>query len=345
MKIGIISPISRILIDKKSIRSLEATYLHKYLKSKYNCDVHYISKKIKETDIDYIDINTLNSLNDYDKIYIHNFNTNFFGGLVSELTIKFLRLISTYNNELIYYITDPKLKYQNIATQILKRKSSTFEVDITTDELKKIEKAIAYNELRTKALFTGYNYQPIFGLDFTSVEIYNVFKDIGSDIVLPVNDLFAESAEKVYDICYYGDDRGSYRNNKIKKYFNTISLNTLTIGCDLELANNQFYKKVDHSELYKLVQKSYSSLVIGDKEHENSFATMRFYENIQFEVVSFVDISYDSNKSLFSNQLLKDFNYIQSQEELVNKITDLKKDNNLYNQIINLQKTELNGKN
>jgi len=340
-KIAIISPLARVVIDGKSIRSLEAIYLKKHLENTQNAIVHYVSKKIKETN-DYVNIFELQDLNDYDEVYIHNFNTNFFGGTVPKLTNAYMKLLSSYQGKVWYYITDPKLTYKNVAKEILKRKSTKFEEEITVEQLKKYADDISFVELRMNALFTGYNYQPIYGLDFYNVTKHNVFHDIALDMKDNESvDLFAEPIKKEFDICYYGDNRGTHRNNKIKKYFNNSRLSTMTIGCDLDLQNNTVHDKVEHSKLKSVVQRSYSSLVIGDKEHENAFITMRFYENLKFEVVSFIDIDYDPNKTLFKSQTLKDFNYIASEAELCGKLATIKSDENFYQQIINQQKLEL----
>jgi hypothetical protein len=339
-KVGIISPISRIVIDGQSIRSLEAIFLKKYLDKENIVKCHYISKKIKETNEDYIDIFNLKDLNEYEVIFIHNFNMNFFGGLVPSLTTQFLKLIAGYNGRIYYYITDPKLKYNNIAEQLLKRDNLKYESFIDNNELLNIKNKLNSIELRMNALFTGYNYSNIYGLDFYNIKYYNVFKDIAINFK-DEKSLFDEEIIKEYDICYYGDNRGTYRNNKIKKYFNNNYIKSLLIGCDLDIKYNTHIKKVNHDELKNLVKKSYASLVIGDKEHENAFITMRFYENIKYEVVSFIDIDYDINKKLFTNDFLRDFNYISSENDLNYKIKKIKNDKELYNKIIYLQNQEL----
>ena len=347
-KIGIISPIARIIIDESNIRSLEVIYLKKYLEETYKCTVDFISKKINEKDQNYINIFDLESLNHYDALYIHNHNSNFFGGTVPSLTVKYLRLLADYHGKVTYYITDPKLKYVNLATIINNRKKNLKFEDQSIDlyhngELKKIESDLKFMELRMNALFTGYNYQPIYGLDFSNVKKFDVFKTIKFDYLNKAQaNLFDEDDLILYDCCYYGDNRGTHRNNKIKKYFNTDKLNTLLIGCNLDIVNNTYVDKVPHQQLHRLVKRSYSSLVIGDKEHENAFVTMRFYENIHFDVVSFIDKDYDANKVLFKSQLLKDFNYINSQDELKDKVRRLQTEKNLLTEILKLQKQELN---
>jgi hypothetical protein len=133
-KIAIISPLARVVIDGKSIRSLEAIYLKRHLELTQNAQVHYVSKKIKETD-SYVNIFDLKDLNDYDELYIHNFNTNFFGGTVPKLTNAYMRLLSSYQGKVWYYITDPKLTYKNVAEAVDASTSGATEFDKSDTDL------------------------------------------------------------------------------------------------------------------------------------------------------------------------------------------------------------------
>lgn len=336
-KVAIISPIARVIIDDKSIRSLEVKILKQILKKNENADFYYVSKKIKETDDKYINIFDLENLDQFDEIYIHNFNTNFFGGLVPKLTVKYLQLMADYKGPVYYYITDPKLKYSNLADVMLSRNNLKYETPLTHEELLDLSKKHHILEDRMIACFSGYNYSHIYGHEFNDVKYVKIF-----DKLLHIRNVEEVNIDKIYDICYYGDNRGTYRNNKLKKYFNTDDLNTLLIGCKLEnIKNNTIHDKVPHSELNAIVNSSYSALVIGDKEHENAFVTARFYENMMFGVVSFVDIDYDSERLLYKDNILRDFCYIKSQEDLIEKVKKIKEDKDFYNDIIERQKKEL----
>ena len=230
--------------------------------------------------------------------------------------------------------------WKKLADFILKRKSIKFETDITKEELTDISNKLDLLEPKIKPFFTGYNYTNIYGIQSMKPLIHNIFNDIAIDLYNNTVET-KQDIEIEYDICYYGDNRGTYRNNKVKSYFNTDKIKSLLIGVDLEMFNNTFLKKVKHTELPNLVMKSHSSLVVGDAEHENAFITMRFYENIIFKVVSFIDINYDKNKELFKNQILKDFNYITSKEDLITKLDKIKNDPEFKKQIILLQIEEL----
>ena len=336
------SPLVRINISGDNVRSIEAIYLKKYLERTRSVEAYYVSKKSKETDERYIDIFSIDSLNNFDMVIIHNFNTNLFGGVAPAMAIKYCELLSTFNGRVFYYITDPKLKYSNIAAEFLKRKSIKFEKGSNEENieiLRDCAESFKFLELRIGAIYTGYNYSPIYGLEFSPVKKVNIFEYAATDIIQKYE--IKDSETKEWDCCYYGDNRGTYRNNRLKNYLDNDAIKSMTIGLDTNLQNNTHFDKVKHSKLGEMVNRSLSSLVIGDEEHENQLTTFRFYENIIFNTVSFIDIRYDKEKNLFKSQELKDFNYITSYMELADKIQQLKTDNNFRKHILELQKKDI----
>lgn len=343
MKIALMSPFSRIIINKKSVRSWEALLLEK-LVSDYGDDLYYISKKTKDEldNKNYIDIFSLQNLDSFDLVIIHNFNSNIFGGIVSNMTIKFIQLLADYKGKIGYYITDPKLKYFNIPNYLISRPNLYIEkIDgkpVSSNDLLIWKSKFIELEKRMIAFFTGYDYKPIYGLnEKCEVRMLPIF-----DLILSSQSISQSIDENyIYDIVYYGDNRGSYRNNKILKYLNSENIKSLLIGFELpRLINCTFKNKVPHQELKSAVSQCLSSLVIGDKEHENAFVTFRFYENIVNNVVSFIDIDYDNQKKLFKNQALKDFNYIYNSYDLADKLNLLRSDFNFRKTILKLQREE-----
>lgn len=342
MKIAIMSPLVRINISGDNVRSHEVVYLKKYLERSETVEAYYVSKKSKEQDERYIDIFSLDNLNYFDMVIIHNYNTNLFGGVAPSMAIKYCELLSNFNGRVFYYITDPKLKYCNIAAEFLKRKSIKFESGSNEENIEILRdsaESLKFMELRMGAIYTGYNYKPIYGLEFSPVKKVNIFEYAASDLITKYE--VKDSEIKEYDCCYYGDNRGTYRNNRLKYYLDNDSIKSMTIGLDTKLQNNTHIDKVKHSKLGELVNTSISSLVIGDEEHENQLTTFRFYENIIFNVVSFIDTRYDTDKNLFKSQQLKDFNYVSSYMELSDKINLLKKDDKFRKYLLDLQKKDI----
>jgi hypothetical protein len=347
MKVGIITLNNRINLEGKNIRSKEAIWLEKYLSYFYKDKVDFISRKIKkEKDINnYIDINSLINFKDYETLYIHNFNVNFFGGVCSSEVLRTIRMLNQFNGNIYYYITDPKLYIKNIAEIIYQRQVGgkikfDEEVDpLTIKEVKEFGEVIK----RMKAVFTGYNYDLF-------------IKKLNPDIILQphniipifdfmfINDTPKEliEQEKIYDVCYYGNNRGGHRIKRFKHYFNNSELKTHVMGFDIDILNNTCDKYQDNSKLLSLINQSQASIVIGDIEHENTWITARYFENIRAEVISFIDLAYDNEKKLIDNKDLKDVVYVNSPSDIYSIVNHLKNDKELYNDIINMQKEELN---
>lgn len=346
-KIAVLSPFARINVEGTSARSLDILLLKKYIELKNpNNLVHFVSKKTrKEHDCEhYIDIESLRSLNFYDSIIIHNYNANIFGGMINDLTVRYIKLLSEFKGKVFYYITDPKMPYFNVAEYLLKRFKTLkwAKLSLELEDLELYASKTKEVESQLEALFTGYNYTPIYNYDFKAVHTVDVFSLLYDKQKIAKSKSMFSNLTMEYDIVYYGDNRGTYRNNKLKYFLNSSSINSLLIGLELPIKGATFMDKKAQTELKSIISNScLSSLIIGDAEHENAFVTFRFYESLYFDVVCFIDIAYDSNKLLFNHQVLKDFNYIYSSDDLKDKINRLREDNDFRLNILALQKQEL----
>ena len=59
------------------------------------------------------------------------------------------------------------------------------------------------------------------------------------------------------------------------------------------------------------------------------------------DIVAFIYITYDPNKTYIQNPWLKDFIYINNKEELKTKIKMINDDKDLYEKIIKLERDEI----
>ena len=89
--------------------------------------------------------------------------------------------------------------------------------------------------------------------------------------------------------------------------------------------------------LYDELKYCWSSLVIGDKYHENTWLTSRFYENIIYGLINFIDIEFDINKKIYQSELLKKYLYVKGSDDLVHKLNKIKNNPDLYKKIIEEQ--------
>ena len=117
-------------------------------------------------------------------------------------------------------------------------------------------------------------------------------------------------------------------------------LNKLLIWCDYKLQNTTNLSKVKHIDLPEYINNSFWNLVIWDKWHNSNRITYRWFEWILCNTVNFIDIEYDLEKNYYQNELLREYCYVNSWEDIKNKIEKIK-EQWLYETIIELQHKEL----
>ena len=147
-------------------------------------------------------------------------------------------------------------------------------------------------------------------------------------------------AFKQYDVVYYGDRRGSYRESQLRKYM-PISDNNLFIGYKSTKINIPFIKKQKHHDLMQTLNQCKVSIVLGDKEHENNVVTFRFYETLSSNCLAAIPIEYDPNKELIQDEILKNLLYVKSQKDVLNLVNNysdelIKRQHNEYRRIISI---------
>jgi hypothetical protein len=345
MKTGIMTLNNRIRLNGDNIRSLEAIWLEKYLVKFLNKEVEFLSRKIVfEKGIEnYYDLTSIENINDYSEIILHNYNLNFFGGTIDDYTVKTIKLLNKFEGEIFYLITDPKLYFQSIADSLLERlkvdKINFAGERISVEDLLKFKEV----EKKFKAIFTGrdYNYfiekqKPTYKLEYG----YNIPLFEFMFINKPINENVV--VEKQFDLCYYGNNRGGYRTKILKTIFSHSLLKTNVIGFKIDMPNNVCDSYVDNNILNEYVKRSIGSIVIGDKEHENNWITARFFENINNNLLSFIFYSYDTNKVLYKSEFLKEHMYFSTAQKIITTLNLIEKDPNFYQQILTEQKQELN---
>lgn len=337
MKALIIRLTQRISIESGGHTSVESLMFREYLLKKegFN-EVYFCDKIIRNNADNYVDIFTTN-LNDYNVIYLMNSPANFFGGIIGKDTIEKLIKIGKFNGKLFYVINDPKIYYVDISKRALEKGQ------ITKDEFNSFNEKIK----EMKVIFTGTDYKLFESFIYNKSNFFKLEfeKNIPLFEFTFVNYNFNKNVisfnkNKEFDLCYYGDNRGGYRDKKIKQYFNNDILKTKTIGLKSDYINNLKLSKIRNDKLSNEMQDCYASLIIGDKEHNSNWITYRFFEGILSGVILFIDEDYDINKNYLKNPILQKICYVKSPEDIRKRI-DYIKENNLYNKIIKLQKEEL----
>ena len=157
-----------------------------------------------------------------------------------------------------------------------------------------------------------------------------------------------------FDLNYAGTFRGGRRELAMIKYFFGLpeDIRVQMFG-NLEL--EQFKKKKDtrgrppefgeavtHDKVRENILKGLATVIIGDPLYcELDDIAQRFAESIIFGQVTFIDGDYDRLRRAYHNKWLEDYLCINSKQELVTKLREIKKDRELYYKLLKMQREDL----
>lgn len=308
-------------------RGLELIYLKELLEEKSRNVMIFGKKGRTNKDLNFFE--DVSKLNNYklDSIIIQLAPANFFGGQFSDYTLDAIKEVhNSYNKGIDICIlpTDPRIKPVNPARVMFNR------FKLCEDYIETWDKILSDSVY----LFPGKSINKFFGEDLN----VRTFKLDWFAYIFKKGVEFSEFVsvdQKEFDVIYYGDKRGSYRNNRIKALMPFSTSNLLLGYKEPKITYAEFRKKVKHSELFEVLNKCRVSLVVGDKEHEDNVATFRFYEALASSSLAAIDINFDPNKELIKNERLRDLLYVSS-------MNDVKRLSELYSsELIELQQLEL----
>jgi len=312
---------------KTTPRGLELIYLKELLEEKGREVMIFGHKCRTNKDLDFfVDVCKLNEVG-VNSLIIQLAPANFFGGEFSDYTLDAIKEIHhAYHDgvDICILPTDPRIKPVNPARVMFDRFKLCEDYIGTWDKI--IEDSVY--------LFPGKDLNKFFGTERN----YNIYKLDWFAYIFKKGvefSRFVSGDEKEFDVIYYGDKRGSYRNNRIKALMPFSTKNLLLGYKEPKITYAEFRKKVNHSELFGILNKCKVSLVIGDKEHEDNVATFRFYEALASSTLAAIDINFDPNKELIKNERLRDILYVSN-------MNDVRKLSELYSsELIELQQLEL----
>ena len=317
---------------KTTPRGLELIFLKQLLEEK-NREVLIFGNKCRTNkDLDFfIDITEIKNYN-IDSLILQLAPANFFGGQYSDYSVECVKNVAELwkSKKVKFNIlpTDPRIKPLNPAKIFYERFNICEEY---------IE---AWNEiiLNSVYLFPGKDLNKFFNMDIE----FNTYKlNWFAYIFKKGVNTYEYSTDKDYDVIYYGDKRGSYRNNKIKKLMPFSTKNLLLGYKEPKITYADYKTKVKHSDLFNVLNKCKVSLVIGDKEHENNVATFRFFEALASSAIAAIDSDYDPNKELIKNDTLRNMLYVSTKNQVANLAKLYTENVALADEIIYLQKQEL----
>lgn len=328
-RVAITSVFANLTYNDKNHRGLEAMFFKKMMEengAQVDC-VGYKNRNVQDLDfyIDYTDTD----FSEYGAVILQLSTANFFGGQMGEHCEKICNDLAKYTGKIYMLVNDPRIPPMNYAKVISERFNLCNDSIEAWDRI--IENATYLFSGKDVSKYLGWNPKNWKQVDwFTYIFKHRFTQDESIDLWESSN----QGSDKEWDLVYYGDKRGSFRENQIRKYFPSDT-NNLLIGYKSDKVPATFMKKLQHSDLMKELDKVKVSLITGDEEHLNNVTTYRFYETLASNCLAAIQIEYDPEKRLIQDPVLRDLLYVKDQND-IKKLIDA-----WSPELINRQKAEL----
>lgn len=328
-RVAITSVFANLTYNDKNHRGLEAMFFKKMMEengAQVDC-VGYKNRNVQDLDF-YIDYNDTD-FSEYGAVILQLSTANFFGGQMGEHCEKICNDLAKYTGKIYMLVNDPRIPPMNYAKIISERFNLCNDSVEAWDKI--IENATYLFSGKDVSKYLGWNPKNWMQVDwFTYIFKHRFTQDESIDLWESPN----SGSDKEWDLVYYGDKRGSFRENQIRKYFPSDT-NNLLIGYKSDKVPATFMKKLQHSDLMKELDKVKVSLITGDEEHLNNVTTYRFYETLASNCLAAIQIEYDPEKRLIQDPVLRDLLYVKDQKD-IKKLIDA-----WSPELINRQKAEL----
>lgn len=294
--------------------------------------------KIFEISTDY------NKVNDrgYDALIVLNGNANFFGGTEDETVLLTYNIINNFKGKVFYILCDPNLTLKQIWSSVEKKpwgnkynKEDIFVKRTDIEVLTQVHNTSAIESMMKKHLdsIASVKYYP-----FEKFPLYTM-----KNMSLP------ESYDK--DIIYGGTFRSGKREEDMVKFyfdypedirvemFGKITADNFKQDKIKDLRQPKFSKSVKYDEFPFKMKTGISTIIIGDMLYKKiDDLAQRIYESIRIGNIVFIDSSYDRNKRVFTDPLLRDICYVESKKCITETIRSLKKSPHLIAEIAEKQR-------
>ena len=305
-RIAITSVFANLTYNDKNHRGLEAMFIKKMMEEK-GAQVDVVGYKNRNTkDLDFYINYTDTDFSEYGAVILQLSTANFFGGVMGEHCEKICNDLANYRGKIYMLINDPRIPPINYAKII----SDRFQ--LCTQSVDKwdciIQTATYLFSGKDVSKYLGWQPQHQLHVDWFTYIFKHRFENVDLDLI-------KEDVEKKWDLVYYGDKRGSFRENQIRKYFPTDTQNLL-IGYKSDRVQAEFMKKLEHGELMKTLDLVKVSLITGDEEHLDNVKTYRLYETLASNCLAAIQIEYDPNREIIQDPVLRDLLYVSSQDDI-----------------------------
>lgn len=335
MKVAYTSIYSNVTYSDTNHRGLETIYF-KQLLEENGYEVDIVAKKGRNSaDLDFYKNYDEVNFHDYKAVFIQLSPANFFGGQVSDHTEPISRALANYDGPIYALVNDPRIGFYN-PVEKLKRFGLLQDLEEEWKEI--IENATYLFPGKKIEKYLGYVPRNWQRLDwFTYMFKHKMSESVQAKSKPATRSLFdfdEEPVQKEWDLLYYGDNRGSFREKQVAKYFGKET-NNLLVGFKTKKAVAEFVKKQPHDELLKTISKCKASLITGDEEHMDNVITFRFYETMGSDCLAAIQIEYDPDMELVQDPVLRELLYVKNSQDVKKLVSNYSED------LIERQKQEL----
>jgi hypothetical protein len=139
---------------------------------------------------------------------------------------------------------------------------------------------------------------------------------------------------KMFDFVYFGNKKRKARITNFLK--DDDKLSKMIIGFEIE--DMKSYEPVSVEELPFLVEKAWFTIVMGDKNHNNNFTALRFFQSLNFNTFTFILNEFDIGKKLIMDKELKELMYVENFDDIVKKSEFVKLN---FERLIEKQRAEI----
>ncbi len=348
MKVGVIKLGSRISFNANDTSggNGEARSIIKMLAGG-GAEVHIFTKILKKDNLipeyHWHDIGSDHEYDKLDALVVLNGNVNFFGGAEDKAQLLNYFIINTFKGPVYYIYCDPELTLKQVWPSVSKKEWAgnwkQKHLEITRDDIVYISQPHDVDHVRKDLKKNEIIPSKIIHYPFEKFPCLNP--------QLPFN------PKPAVDLSYGGTMRGGKRYKKMVKFYfghpKNISVEMFGKITEEDFADEKirfpkFSGPIRYDEMLPKMNEAVAHCVIGDPYYEeiNDMA-QRAYESIWSNVVTFIDHDLDQLRRVYgSNKNIADFLYVQSREELSEKIELLKSDSLMRRQIVDEQIKTIN---
>lgn len=353
MKLAVVKIGARIAINGSSTSGGTGetlSIISLIIKAGYKVDAYtkILDKDQMPSDFNILNIETeYTTINnkDYDCLIVLNGNANFFGGCEDINVMLTYDIINNFNGKIFYILCDPNLTlkqiWKSVQGKVWGETYSQNNVLITRKDISILTQS--YNIEEVKKLVSKNN------IDFSRIQYFPFEKfPLYTLEDMPYDGIFST------DVSYGGTFRNGKREDDMIKYYfnypediNVEMFGKITIDNfnDKKIKNLKppiFNKSVKYDNFSNKMKESLSTVIIGDILYKKlDDLAQRIYESIRIGNIVFIDSTYDKYKRVFKNSDLRDLCYVESKDDVINRIRYIKKNPNIINSIITAQRKDV----